>query len=218
MKRILSMAIISLVLMVASECVYAQTIGTNRFGVFGGYVSSKTSSASDAWTPGNASLWTAGLAYQVQLEYGLAVQPEISWTAKGAQFTNSLDQKLNLSTGYLEGGVQLQWGADLLLFRPYVLVEPYLGYALSVKERLGESVCKDFDTAGLKRFEWGMGAGLGVEFWQLQLAFKWFWNIGGLYNPDSATAATSVGLATSGALENAKAYKGFMVSLYIFLM
>ena len=89
--------------------------------------------------------------------------------------------------GYLEVPVSLQWGPDLLIFRPFVDVTPYVGYALSndLKADIAGLVnITDSSWEGKQRFEYGLGIGGGIDVWKLRLIARYNWNFGSLYNVD----------------------------------
>ena len=124
--------------------------------------------------------WSVGGTCLVDLPLGFSVQPSLLYHQKGANITNELSQ----SMGYLELPVSVQWGPDLLIFRPFLDVTPYVGYALSNK--FSASVAgidlSDEGWKGKERFEYGLGLGAGVNVWKLQFIARYNWNFGSLYN------------------------------------
>lgn len=112
-----------------------------------------------------------GVLYKLKLPLGLALQPELLYTQKsstisGAGFAEKIDNKV----GYLQLPVNLQWGIDLVLFRPFVAVAPYIGYAVTTKTSI-----EDFD---YKKLQYGVGCGVGLEIWKLQITGKYNWDMG----------------------------------------
>ena len=47
------------------------------------------------------------------------------------------------------------------------------------------------EVKALNHFEWGVGAGLGINFWKIQIAGKYNWNFGTLANVKNAHDAMS---------------------------
>ena len=96
-------------------------------------------------------------------------------------------------TGFVELSLGAQWGPDLLAFRPYVFVEPYVGYGVTGNESLttlrpdGTPVAADKINQALQdkaknKLEYGVGAGLGLEVAShVQLSCQFFRNFGKLY-------------------------------------
>jgi hypothetical protein len=124
--------------------------------------------------------WSAGATCLVDLPLGFSVQPSLLYHQKGANITNELSQNM----GFLELPVSVQWGPDLLIFRPFLDVTPYVGYALSNKFSASLAGL-EFDSDewdGKERFEYGLGIGAGVNVWKLQLIARYNWNFGSLYN------------------------------------
>lgn len=126
--------------------------------------------------------WSVGGTCLVDLPLGFSLQPSLLYHQKGANISNEISQNM----GYLELPVSLQWGPDLLIFRPFVDVTPYIGYALS--NRLSASVAgmdvSSDSWTGKERFEYGLGIGGGLNVWKLQVIARYNWNFGSLYNVD----------------------------------
>lgn len=124
--------------------------------------------------------WSAGATCLVDLPLGFSLQPSLVYHQKGANITDNISQNV----GYLELPVSLQWGPDLLIFRPFLDVTPYIGYALSSDTKVSLSGLNfAWDSwEGKKRFEYGVGIGAGVNVWRLQLIARYNWNFGSLYN------------------------------------
>ena len=112
-----------------------------------------------------------------------------------------LDQlKSNLSVGYLEFMASVQWGIDLILFRPFIDVSPFVGYGLN-----GWGNLKDLWKKDDNKFEYGVGIGGGLDIWRFQIAARYNWNLGPLMN-------NKIGVET---LKNAN-FGGVTVSLAYF--
>lgn len=106
----------------------------------------------------------AGVAYNLDLPLGFSFQPSLMYSVRGA----GLGEKLTL--GSLELMTSLQWGPDLLVFRPFVDVSPFACYGVNGK----------WDESGLSRFQYGIGLGGGVDIWHLQVVCRYNWNFGGM--------------------------------------
>ena len=83
--------------------------------------------------------------------------------------------------GFVELPVSLQWGPDLLLFRPFVDFTPYIGYAVT-NETYGDIKFSSSSWKDKERFEYGVGIGGGINVWKLQVIARYNWNFGSLYN------------------------------------
>ena len=119
--------------------------------------------------------WSVGGTCLVDLPLGFSVQPSLLYHQKGANITNELSQ----SMGFLELPVSVQWGPDLLIFRPFLDVTPYVGYALYNKQ---SDLLPDKGWRDKERFEYGLGLGAGLNVWKLQFIARYNWNFGSLYN------------------------------------
>ncbi len=117
--------------------------------------------------------FTAGVAFSFDLPVqGMTLQPELNYVSKGARIKGG-SGTTNLRLDYIELPVNLQVGLDLILMRPYLMLSPYIGYAVY---REPEYISWEY----LKHFEYGIGIGGGVDVWRLQLQVKYNWNIGGM--------------------------------------
>ena len=136
--------------------------------------------------------WNAGITLAVDLPLGFSLQPTLLYHQKNAYVTNAVGQRM----GFVELPVSVQWGPDLLVFRPFLDVTPYVGYALSNEtyvhthyaypaEWTGvqtQTFDKDTSWKGKQRFEYGLGLGGGIEVWRFQVVVRYNWNFGQLYN------------------------------------
>ena len=197
-----------------------------QFGIIGGFTSSKTSIDTKNISENikGVSLFHAGIAYKVKLPLGFAIQPALTYEMKGANLdqVKSINEGLSsLSTkaGYIQLGAGIQWGIDLLVARPFLLVQPFFGYQVTGSEKLnvmnssGEEYNNFFKTAKNK-LEYGFELGGGVEVVKhIQVSVVWFKNLGYLYDGDKIT---DVGAAFIGAYKDTKNYSGIKVSVGIF--
>lgn len=178
MKRILIAAVAFLMMF------SVQSSAQVRWGVTGG-VNFNTSKFKELAVEAKAG-WNAGLTCLVDLPLGLSLQPSLVYNQKSTNLTGSVVQNM----GFVELPVSVQWGPDLLLFRPFVDVTPYVGYAISNKA-YGTVVSRPDRAGGLldysswegkERFEYGLGIGGGINVWKLQIIARYNWNFGSLYN------------------------------------
>jgi hypothetical protein len=172
MKRILTVVLAALMLTGISASAQA------KWGVTAG-LNFNTSKFSEVDVKARTG-WSVGGTCLVDLPLGFSVQPSLLYHQKGANITNELSQ----SMGFLELPVSVQWGPDLLIFRPFLDVTPYVGYALSNKfsASVAGIVLSDEGWKGKERFEYGLGLGAGVNVWKLQFIARYNWNFGSLYN------------------------------------
>ena len=223
MKKILTIMAVALASM---------GIAHAQLGVIGGFTSSKTSLDSEDLIANakNVSLYHVGAAYRVNCGGGIVVQPALTYQVKGAALDEVLsDQKfgsLKTKTGFLELSAGLQWGPDLLVFRPFLMVEPFIGYALTGNETLSANVSQtsfsldelNESLSGAKnKLEYGFGFGGGVELMEhLQISVQWFMNLGRLYNGDKLDGDLILSTVKAAGVGDIKNYQGIKVSAAIF--
>lgn len=144
--------------------------------------------------------WQIGVGYQSESSMGFSFQPELIYKVTGYKFS---DVK-NMNLGYLEVPLNVQWGPDLLIARPFIFAGPYVGLKVSNQFRGSDWTATDMETIknGLNKAEWGLGAGLGINIFKFQITGKYNWNFGSIADtkqmPDLAstprTFEISVGL------------------------
>lgn len=197
-----------------------------QFGIIGGFTSSKTSIDTKNISENfkGVSLFHAGIAYKVKLPLGFAIQPALTYEMKGANLeqVKSINEGLSsLSTkaGYIQLGAGIQWGIDLLVARPFLLVQPFFGYQVTGSEKLNvlnasSEENNNFFKTAKNKLEYGFELGGGVEVVKhIQVSVVWFKNLGYLYDGDKIT---DVGAAVIGAYKDTKNYSGIKVSVGIF--
>lgn len=170
MKKIRFILVAVLVMFFASDAA-----AKGRFGIIGGVNFSESNFKN--WSKDNITLYQAGLTYQAKLPLGFSIQPSLVYQAKGMKLNtgsivealdglNSYDFKL----GYLELPLAIQWGVDLLVFRPYLEVAPFFGCAVTKPEKLSWD--------NINRFSYGVGVGGGIDVWKLQISARYNWGLG----------------------------------------
>ena len=141
-----------------------------RWGVVGG-LNFNTSKLKEIQVKAKTG-WSAGATCLFDLPLGFSLQPSLVYHQKGADINDEVSQTM----GYVELPVSVQWGPDLLIFRPFLDATPYVGYALSY-----ESTDPNVGWKDLNRFEYGLGIGGGINVWRLQFIARYNWTFGSLY-------------------------------------
>ncbi len=196
MKRF---TLITLLMLILSTAAFSQA----KIGIKGGlnFNSYKdvTENVNTTWN--NSTGYHFGMTFQTKVPFiGLGLQPELLFVRKGVENLNSPSNNFHLD--YLTLPINVQIGLDLILFRPFVMVSPYISYAIGKGEML-ENTSWD----NLNRFDYGYGLGVGLDIWKLQITGKYNWGIGKLQNASS----TDINGQT---LKNAK-FEGFQLSVAI---
>lgn len=198
----------------------AQRYNSARVGLMGGFTSSSTSIKNA--DSKSVSLYHIGVTAEIPLLGGFAIQPALLYQVKGMSAdkfnSSSISESLGsfeTKVGYLEVPVQVQWGLDLLAFRPYVFAEPFVGFRVGQNTK-GEvaGTLKD----DLKKVEYGLGLGAGVDVWRLQLSVKYFWNFGKIYDKDGNVGpiVDNAKNVIKDAVNNGNNFNGVMVSAAFF--
>ena len=170
MKKLLTVIVVALA---------SVTMAHAQFGIVGGYTSSTTKLADAAKEVTSASLWHAGVAYKINIG-ALAIQPSLTYNMKGTTIDN-----VQYKSGYVEASAGLQVGLDLLVARPFLVAEPFIGYQVTGNEAAVKDVTN--------KLEWGFGVGVGVDVIKhLQLRVEWFKNLGALANASGEQAVNAL--------------------------
>lgn len=160
--------------------------GFSQFGIKGGF---NFTSFGDIDLGKDATYKTAfekktgyhvGLLYKVKVPMtGLAIQPELQFSQIEGNLsisrvtaTDGSHTKGDFKLSYLQLPVALQWGIDLMLFRPYLQVVPYIGYSFA-KDNGNKLLEWD-----VNKFRYGVGLGAGIDIWKLQVSGRYCWDLG----------------------------------------
>ena len=122
----------------------------------------------------------------------------------------------------MELGLGMQLGVDLLVFRPFFLFEPFIGYQVYGSEDyniftygMDMEPFRSYLRDAKNKFEGGFGVGGGLELMNhFQISVQWFKNIGQLYSGDKLSAS-AVEAAVSD-LKDVKNYSGIKITLGMF--
>lgn len=173
MKKFLyAIAVVSAIFIAGASNASAQ-IG--HFGVVGGMTFSKANF--DEVKNMNYTGFHAGVTYQLNLPLGFSIQPELLYQQRGTKYNDATRGVERTAVGFIELPVNVQWGPDLVLFRPYIELSPFVGYAVMNKYTIGNTSING-DWGGMNRWEYGIGLGVGVEIWKFQLSGKYCWSFG----------------------------------------
>ncbi len=152
--------------------------------------------------------YQAGLAFQFDLPLWFSIQPDLIFHVKGTRVEDTNLQALGL--GYLEVPVNIQWGPRFLdgNIRVFLQGSPFIGYAISkdLKDAQGNSYAWN----NVNRFEYGVGAGLGVQLWRFQLTAQYNWSFGRLGSGNIADETLRTLFSESN-------FSGYTISLAVML-
>ena len=207
--------------LIAIAALFAAAVFANaqQIGFKGGLTLSTMNGADTPKDNKSMMLYEAGVLYKADLGAGFAIQPALAYQVKGATLQQNND--VNSKTGYAEFSIGAQWGPDLLAFRPYLFVEPFVGYAVTGDERLtlsGSTLSIESIDSALKeaknKLEYGLGAGVGLEVTShIQLSCQVFRNFGQLYKEDQLNAGELINIKSS--YKELKHYQGVKFTLAI---
>ena len=206
--------------LIAIAALFAAAVVANaqQIGVKGGLTLSTMNGADTPKDNKSMMLYEAGVLYKADLGAGFAIQPALAYQVKGATLQQNND--VNSKTGYAEFSIGAQWGPDLLAFRPYLFVEPFVGYAVTGNESLSISGMPSLDKyneplqEAKNKLEYGVGAGVGLEVTShVQLSCQLFRNFGQLYKEDHLNTGALTDIKAS--YKDLKHYQGVKFTLAI---
>ena len=188
MKRIITLVAVAAASLLMAARAHAQ------FGIVGG-ITSSTTEMTTAEDVKSMSLYHAGLTYKFNLGAGFAIQPSVLYQVKGAnlgELNTASSEDFKVKSGYVELPVGLQWGPDLMVFRPFVMAEPFIGYQVTSSDRGADSI-EGWTEQAKNKFEYGFALGGGLELaGNIQLSVQWFNNMGNLVNSSSSDFSDKV--------------------------
>lgn len=200
------------VLLTILAAIVAVSASAGDFGVTAGFTSSKASLKD--FDPSSVGLYHVGLTYNQSILGVLALQPELTYNVKGTTLDHGLNgAAVDVKMGYIEAGLQLQAGVDVVLARFYGLIEPYAGYCVNSK-------CYNLEYSvkpqGLSSLEYGLAVGGGIELLnKIQISAKYFRNLGNLGDDSSAQVKDKMQDFVCNALSRSN-YGGVQVSFAFF--
>lgn len=218
MKKILIALLAAVSVMAVSA---ADACAQGRFGIIGGmnFMQAERQSLNRS----TMNKYHVGVTYQLRLPLGFSVQPSLQYHVKGAKLGDVLPgfsstNTCDLTVGYLELPVSIQWGPDLLLFRPFLDVTPYIGFGLNNKadayiEGALPPMTNKNDWSDINRWEYGLGVGIGIEIWKFQVIGRYNWNFGSLYSRETAPEEFSMENMMRQAFSSGHNLGGFTLSL-----
>lgn len=130
----------------------------------------------------NFTSYNVGIGYRTGSWNNFKLQPELIYNVRGTH----IDDITNWQMSYIEMPVNVQWGIDLILLRPYVQVAPFIGYDfLNVTSDTTAGQTLGTVTTDANRFEYGMSFGGGLDLMnRLQFSVTYNWNFGEVANID----------------------------------
>ena len=168
-----------------------------------------------------------GVAFKLPLPFGFAIQPELTYQIKGADLgqvvsgekqADAAAEEFKFNSGFAELNLGVQWGLDLVAFRPFVFAKPFIGYQLNEQEikEFEEETEQALDNAKNK-LEYGFSIGAGLDLLEhFQLSVEFFKNLGALYNADGEINASKEDIPETSKLTDLSNYGGIKVSLGFF--
>lgn len=165
-----------------------------------------------------------GVALKLPLPFGFAVQPELTYQIKGADLgaivnegAETKAEDFNFKSGVAQLNLGVQWGIDLVAFRPFIQAKPFVGYVIS--EEFAQSISDDTEKTlqeAQNKLQYGFSIGAGIDLLEhFQLSVEFFKNLGNLFNENGEVNASADDIDTSK-LTDLSNYGGIKVSLGFF--
>ena len=138
----------------------------------------------------NHTGFNIGAAWQLDLPAGFALQPELVFSSRGASIDYTVtDATLKMSS--LQLPVNLQWGIDFKVVKPFVQFTPYIGYALGKDFSIANINLGSDNWRNINRFQYGVSLGVGAQISAFQLSVRYLWDMGSIANFKSISATLS---------------------------
>jgi hypothetical protein len=117
--------------------------------------------------------WNLGAVAQVKLSGNLYLQPEILYSTQKhtldfstIRTDNTVQPEQEYKMSYFQVPANILYKFNLAAVTPYVSGGAYFGYAVSRN---------DISKQGLKKTNWGVSVGAGIEFLKFQVSAKYNW-------------------------------------------
>ena len=136
----------------------------------------------EIWKVLETKNFNVGVGYRTNSWNGFKLQPELLYNVRGTRIDNVTNWKMS----YLELPVNVQWGIDLIVLRPFLQVAPFIGYDfqnVTSDTAAGNTLDDHNVTTGANRFEYGVSVGGGLDLLdRIQLSVTYNWNFGAVAN------------------------------------
>ena len=131
----------------------------------------------------NFTGYHVGVGYRTGTWSGLRFQPELLYNVRGTR----VDDATRWSMGYLEMPLNVQWGLDLIVMRPFIQVAPCIGYDfLNNTSETAAGHALGTVTTDANRLEYGLSVGGGLDILNsFQISVNYNWNFGPVANLDA---------------------------------
>ena len=165
-----------------------------------------------------------GVALKLPLPLGFAIQPELTYQIKGADLgaivnegaETSVDE-FNFKSCVAQLDLGIQWGIDLVAFRPFIFGKPFIGYVIN--EDFAKNISEDTEKTlkeAQNKLQYGFSVGAGIDLLEhFQLSVAFFKNLGNLFNENGEVNASTDDVDTSK-LTDLSNYGGIKVTLGFF--
>lgn len=165
-----------------------------------------------------------GVALKLPLPLGFAIQPELTYQIKGADLgaivnegaETSVDE-FNFKSGVAQLDLGIQWGLDLVAFRPFIFGKPFIGYVIN--EDFAKNISEDTEKTlkeAQNKLQYGFSVGAGIDLLEhFQLSVAFFKNLGNLFDENGEVNASTDDVDTSK-LTDLSNYGGIKVTLGFF--
>jgi hypothetical protein len=122
---------------------------------------------------------------------GLGIQPELLYLNLPVACIDKADagwENAAKRISYLDVPINITWGIDLKVVRPFIAVTPYLRYAFNDVKTYVDKAVQEAVASGevpnpeeLNHFDYGIGAGAGIDlFSKVQLMGRYGWGLSDL--------------------------------------
>jgi len=149
----------------------------------------------------NYTGWHFGVGYQTGRLLGFSLQPELLYNAKGIKGKDANGNDFSIRTNYLEIPVNIQWGLDLIVARPFLMLTPVFGYNLKNVGSIAENPTINTIIDNIQRGEFGLGVGAGIDVWKLQITARYNWSFGAIDWNGITSSIKNLNKNTPGCLE-----------------
>lgn len=161
---------LSILILLLSLAIPAKSQDTScHFGLEGGVSLNKYTTMSEFKS--NIAGWHAGLTLLVKMPAFFAFQPAVLFERSNADVPMA-NQTGRFNVNALNIPLSVQWGPELGFCRIFAEAVPYVDINLAAK--IGDTDMRD----SIKKAQFGMGAGLGIDIWRLQLKVRYNWGFG----------------------------------------
>lgn len=125
--------------------------------------------------------FNVGASLLIKLPLYFSIQPSVLYEQSilnvPSAVSVAVEEQPAVKQNMLVVPLSIQWGPDLGLLRPFVQVVPFAAYNFTINPIGNISNIEQLRQC-VNKFQYGIGAGGGLDIWRIQISLRYNWGLG----------------------------------------